>query len=165
MVGYATPPKVVSVGDGTYSVTRAAKTGFTLHTEKLKAQAMDEATRFCADQGKQLKVVNVTEVRPPFFLRDIAKVTVVFKALDAGDPELKSPSTPTIVTEGATPYTTITQPAPVAVVERPAPVVERPVTTDELYGELTKLDELRKKGILTDDEFQAEKKKILNRSK
>ena len=31
----------------------------------------------------------------------------------------------------------------------------------DIYVELTKLDELRKKGILTEDEFQAQKKKIL----
>jgi hypothetical protein len=42
--------------------------------------------------------------------------------------------------------------------------VERRLTTDELYNELVKLDDLRKKGILTDDEFQAEKKKLLSRS-
>ena len=34
--------------------------------------------------------------------------------------------------------------------------------TDDLYAQLTKLDDLRKKGILTDEEFQAEKKKILS---
>jgi len=33
-----------------------------------------------------------------------------------------------------------------------------------LAGEWDKLDDLRKKGILTDDEFQAEKKKLLSRS-
>ena len=32
------------------------------------------------------------------------------------------------------------------------------------YSELVKLDDLRKKGILTDDEFQAEKKKLLSKS-
>jgi len=33
----------------------------------------------------------------------------------------------------------------------------------DLYQELLKLDDLRQKGILTDDEFDAEKKKLLER--
>ena len=37
-------------------------------------------------------------------------------------------------------------------------------STDDLYEALLKLDDLRKKGILTDEEFQAEKKKVLSRS-
>ena len=41
-------------------------------------------------------------------------------------------------------------------VSRPAPV--------DLYSELIKLDELRKKSILTEEEFQLEKKKVLKRS-
>lgn len=43
-------------------------------------------------------------------------------------------------------------------------LTSKPATVD-LYTELIKLDELRKKSILTDEEFQGEKKKVLNRSK
>jgi hypothetical protein len=38
-----------------------------------------------------------------------------------------------------------------------------PDTADLLSSELTKLDDLRKKGLLTDDEFTAAKKKLLDR--
>ena len=34
----------------------------------------------------------------------------------------------------------------------------------DVYGELTKLDELRKKGIISETEFETQKKKILNRN-
>lgn len=158
VVGCATSPKVISAGDGTYSVTRSAKTGFTLHADKLKAEALDDAAKFCAAHGKELKVVDVSVVEPPFYLRDIAKAKVVFKALDAGDPELRSEPVRSVIPD---------RPAPAVVAETPAPaaVVAGPLTTDELVSELTKLDDLRKKGILTDEEFQAEKKKVLSRSK
>lgn len=137
------------MGNDTYSITCAAKTGFVRHTDELRTEALDDAAKFCAAQGKQLKVVTVTESKPPLMFLGYAKANVVFKALNAGDPELKS------------------EPAPSAMTERLAsPVItERPLTTDELYAELMKLDELRKKGILTDEEFQSEKKKVLNRSK
>jgi hypothetical protein len=42
---------------------------------------------------------------------------------------------------------------------------EKPLTTSELCAALTQLDELRKKGILSEEEFQAEKQKVLRRSK
>jgi hypothetical protein len=38
------------------------------------------------------------------------------------------------------------------------------VPTKELYDELLKLDELRQKGILTDDEFQSKKSKLLDKN-
>ena len=37
--------------------------------------------------------------------------------------------------------------------------------TGDLYTELMKLDDLRKKGILTEEEFEAEKKKLLEAAK
>ena len=36
--------------------------------------------------------------------------------------------------------------------------------TDTLYKDLMKLDDLRKRGILTQEEFQAQKKKLLEKS-
>lgn len=41
---------------------------------------------------------------------------------------------------------------------------EKNPDSPDIYTELTKLDDLRKKGIITDEEFEAEKAKILNRS-
>ena len=35
----------------------------------------------------------------------------------------------------------------------------------DLYTELTKLDDLRKKGLITDAEFESEKQKLLSRAK
>jgi hypothetical protein len=43
-----------------------------------------------------------------------------------------------------------------------APQMSAPV---DVYGELKKLDELRKEGIITDEEFQTQKKKILAQGK
>jgi hypothetical protein len=68
-----------------------------------------------------------------------AQTTLTFRALAANDPELAPV-------------------APAATVAAP-----KPMTTDELQAELTKLDDLRKKGLLTDAEFDALKQKILSR--
>jgi hypothetical protein len=134
------------MGDNTWSITREAGSAFNRDLDKLKAEATDAATKFCADQGKQMRLISLTG-KVPLFSTGYAKAKIVFKALNPGDPELTAP----LVVPGA----------PGQVVYAP---VERRLTTDELYSELVKLDDLRKKGILTDDEFQAEKKKLLSRS-
>jgi hypothetical protein len=135
-------PQIVPLGNNTYSVTVSATTKFTRNTEKLKVRAIEIATQFCAKEGKQFKLVSADETKSMYLVGDMASTKVTFKALAAGDPEL-----------AATPGEYARPAAP------PAP----PVTADVLTSELTKLDELRKKGLLTDDEFSAAKKKLLDR--
>ena len=183
MVGCTSNPRVISMGSNTYTVTREAATVFSRDTEALTAKAKEDAAKFCAARGKQLKVVDIL-VDKPFPTTGYAKAKIVFQAVDAGDSSLASEPapvaagerpTPVEVTERPAPSTAGEKPAPIEVNERPAPITvsdrpapveisERPATGD-LYTELIKLDELRKRGILTEEEFQAEKKKVLNRSK
>lgn len=126
------------MGNNTFSITQTATNGFRRDTEKLEADVKADAEKYCAAQGKQLKVVDLTS-KMPFFATGYASAKIVFQALTAAE---------------------IEQAAAVAPAE-----AARPSGTVNLYSDLIKLDELRQKGILTDDEFQAEKKKILARSK
>jgi hypothetical protein len=71
-----------------------------------------------------------------YLMGDFARVTLTFKALDAAAME------------------------PAATAVPPAP---KHLTTDELEAELTKLDAMRKKGLLSDAEFDALKQKLLSR--
>ena len=139
LVGAETAPKVVSLGNNTYSITVSAKNKFTRNTQKLKTQAMETATQFCAQAGKQFKLVSVDESKSMYLVGDMASTKITFKALEARSPELAATTT-----------------------ESPAlqPATVRATPTDSLYSELIKLDELRKKGILTDDEFAAEKRRF-----
>ena len=144
------------MGNNTYSITRVARHALDRDIDALKAQAMEDATRFCATRGKQLKVVSMTEEKP-WISVGYFKATIIFKALNAGDPELTSASAPVAAYAQPTYMASTPPPAPTA-----AP--EKPVTTGDLYTALMQLDDLRKKGILTDEEFQSEKQKILKRS-
>jgi hypothetical protein len=144
-----TNPEIVPLGHDTYALTRWANTGFARNTEKLKAQALEDAAAYCAKLHKELKIVSTTTAKPAVPLTGFASAKVVFKALDASDPELHAP---------------VQTPAPVvatpAVAENATPRTE----TDVLYKDLTELDDLRKRGLLTEEEFQAKRKKLVEKS-
>lgn len=140
-----TAPAIVPLGDNTFSVTVSATHKFTRNTDKLKEQAMAAATTYCSQLGKQLKFVSVTENKSMYLVGGMASTTLTFKALDLTDPAL-SASSPAAAT-GTVDKTTA------------------PNTNESLYADLLRLDDLRKKGILTEEEFKAEKKKVLERSK
>jgi Short C-terminal domain len=143
-------PEIVSLGNDTYSLTRWAETGFARSTAKLKAQALEDAAAYCAKMHKELKVVSTTATRPFVPLTGIAHAKVVFKALDANDPELRAPVPTPAESAGA--------PAAVASASPQTP-------TDTLYKDLLELDDLRKRGLLTEEEFQAKRKKLVESSR
>jgi hypothetical protein len=142
---------VVALGNNTFSIKVEAKNALHRDVDALRTEANEAAASYCAEHGKELKVVSVTDKLPAFGL-GYAYAKITFKALNPGDPELTAAPVPAPAAGG------------IVYVAAPAAPVERHLTTDELYSELVKLDDLRKKGILTDEEFQAEKKKLLSHS-
>jgi hypothetical protein len=122
---------VENAGDGTFRVTCTGRSKFTRDVTHLKAAATDAAEAYCKEQGKFLKVVSTTEHKGIYLVGDFPSVTVVFKALSAADP--------------ATPVPTATIPG----------------DGGDFHSTLIKLDDLRKKGIISEEEFQTAKKKVL----
>jgi putative hemolysin len=141
------PDPVVPVGDNTFSITHTAKTAFSRDTDKMRADVREAATKYCAAQGKELKILQLTSEKPLFSL-GYASAKIVFKAVTPGEVEPASEPATAASASGLTNRS-----------------VDHATPTDELYTELMKLDELHQKGILTDKEFKAEKKKVLARSK
>jgi hypothetical protein len=146
----ASTSKVESLGDSTFAITRTATTGFDRDVKQFRQEAEQDAAKYCADQGKVLKVVAVTSDRPHFG-GGYASAKIVFKALEAGDPVLTAVEPAPPVVGGA------------AVAAAPAGVL--PTYAGDFYSELLKLDDLRKRGLLTDKEFEQQKKKLLKKSK
>ena len=132
-------PKFESLGDDTYTVGVHATHKFTRNTKKLEALATKAAEEFCAKDGKVMKLVSTDDKRGMYGVGGFAYATVTFKALDPADAGLAKPDAP---------HANAAQPAP-----------------SSLYTELLNLDDLRKRGILTQEEFDSEKKKVLARSK
>lgn len=136
--------KLESLGGDTFAITRTATNGFDRDVQQFIADAKDDAAKYCADNGKVMKLVSTTSERP-FFGNGFSSAKVVFKALPAGDPAL-------------------TAAEPVIVAGAPAVAGALPTQAGDLYTEILKLDDLRKRGLLTDKEFEQQKKKLLKKS-
>lgn len=148
LAGCAANSGVVQIGKETYMVSRQAATGFS-GSGTLKAEAFQEATTYCESQSKSLQVVSTHEAMPPYILANFPKAEIQFMCLSPNDIEL---SRPKLKKEADT----------VIEVKRDRPIKPETGVKNDLYSELLKLDDLKKRGILSEAEFDAQKKKLLS---
>lgn len=141
-------PGVVQISPDTYFISRTDKGGVFGNASKMKAEVIHEANEFAAKQGKVAIPISTRET--PMAIGQFASFDYQFRVVDKNDPEAKRTSLiprADVVIEKTEKVT--------------ADVTTKEEKTPDLYTELTKLDDLRKKGILTDAEFEAAKKKLL----
>ena len=112
----------------------------------LKAEAFQEANQYCAKLGKSLQVISTHEASPPYILANFPKAEIQFMCLDAKDAELNRPK---LKKEADT------------VIELKQDI--RVQDSGDIYTELKKLKDLLDTGIITQEEFDARKKKILSK--
>ena len=135
-------------------LSRADRAGIFGNTAALKSGVIQEANEFASKQGKVAIPLSTHET--PVYPGHFATVEYQFRVVDRNDPEAKR---------------TALVPRADVVIERSDKISADIRTKDDsskssdLYAELTKLDDLRKKGIITEAEFAAEKQKLLSRSK
>lgn len=141
---------VESLGHDTYSVVCQANNGFKRDADALKAQALEKAASYCAELHKEMKVLSATAEKPKIMFTGYARAKVVFKALDANDPELHSPAASAAASAGDGATAAATASGPIH-------------STDALTYDLNKIDDLRKRGLISEEEFQSLKKKIIDR--
>jgi hypothetical protein len=139
------------VGDNLYAITNTARTAFSRDVDALRAGAIAAAKKFCDARGDAMKIVSVVADTPRFGL-GYYNVKLIFQPLKPGDPELTSPAH---APDASSPSAAPLAPAP------GIPVANSPTGTGDYYNDLLKLDDLHKRGILTDEEFEKQKKKIL----
>ena len=148
----------VATGPDTYMISRSKK-GFSGNSGSVKAAALEEANQYCISRGKVMKVISSAQKDMVPFHSD-ALAEIHFKCLDPNDPELKQPintgSLSTRVFRGDEDIKTIS-----------VEIENKQVgsTSNDPYAELAKLGELKKNGVINDEEFETEKKKILSRIK
>jgi len=139
---------VVPMGQDTFMISKQSSTGF--HSAgSVKADIFQEGSAYCASQGKEFQPVNDHGVDgvPG---RSFASAEVQFRCLSKGDPELRRPTA-----------------RPVANIRIESDIREkkdiRVQDSTDMYTELKKLKDLLDTGVITQTEFETQKKKIMSR--
>jgi hypothetical protein len=138
-------PGIVKLSPDTYMLSRADRGGIFGNAAAMKVEVIQEANDFADKQGKVAIPLGLKEI--PLSPGRLAQVEYQFRVVDKNDPEVKR----------------------VSLVPRPDVVIEKYEKTkvdvtsknDNVYEKLIKLDDLRKKGIISNSEFDTEKKKVL----
>lgn len=144
-------PSIVPLSPDTYMLTRTDKGGIFGNPSAMKADVLREASEFATAQGKVAIPVSMRETPLVVGVR-FASIEYQFRVVDKTDPEARR----------------------VSLVPRPDVVIEKTEKSSidiktrdqterqkDVYAELIKLDDLRKRGILSDAEFDAQKRKLL----
>ena len=139
---------VVKIGPDTYSISRIDHGGIFGNAGKMKTKVFKEAQDFAESQGKVAVARHIQE-SPMIVGRQFASIEYEFWVLDKNDADARR----------------------VTMQKEADQVSEQHVRVDikqnevapkkSLYDELIKLDDLRKRGLLTDAEFDMQKKKLL----
>ena len=144
-------PGIVKLSPDTYMLSRTDKGGVFGNASAMKADVIREANEFAASQGKIAVPLSLNE--SPIYIGHFASVDYQFRVVAQSDPAARS----------------------LSLVPRPDVVIEKTEkrTVDvnakdqmdrskNIYAELLKPDDLRKRGILSQQEFEAQKKKLLD---
>lgn len=150
LVGCANPG-IVKLSPDTYMLSRTDKGGIFGNASAMKVDVIREANQFAESQGKIAIPLSSNEV--PMGIGRFASYEYQFRVVEKGDPENRRVNL---------------VPRADVVIEKKEKVNVDIKTKDQtekskdVYSELIKLDDLLKKGILTQEEFDAQKKKILS---
>jgi hypothetical protein len=151
LIGCAANPPVTSLSPDTYMITRIDKGGIFGNAAAMKADVIREASEFASRQGKVAVplFVHETPLRPcPACW---ASIEYQFRVVAPSDPEVRRTSLTPVA------------PRSEVLIENRTPASARPAPTQarDLYSEMLKLDDLRKRGLLSDAEFDAQKARLL----
>lgn len=144
-------PGIVQISPDTYMLSRADRAGIFGNAAALKASVIRDANEFAISKGKV--AIPLTARETPIAPGRFAVFEYQFRVLDKADPEAQRvalrPRADVVIEK--------TERISADIETKDATAVKR-----DLYTELTKLDDLRKRGILSEVEFAAQKKKLLD---
>ncbi len=145
-------PGIVKLSPDTYMLWREAHGGIFASASALKAGVIKDANAFAEAQGKVAIPISSKEVPMGNGPAQWASFEYQFRVVDKNDPEVRRTSL---------------MPRPDVVIEKTekinadVKVKGQSNRAKDVYGELLKLDDLRKRGILTEAEFELQKRKLL----
>lgn len=143
--------EIIPMGTDTYMISQTSAGGMFTNMSSLKSEVIKRANAFAESKGK-VAIPLASHTTPPA-PGQLPNFEYQFRLVAKDDPRAT----------GA------------ALVPRPDMVIENNINSPpspgankdgpkarDLYSELVKLDDLRKKGIISDDEFEAQKRKLLS---
>ena len=142
---------MVQMSPDTYLIARSDKGGIFGNPAAMKAKVIQEASDFATSQGKVAIPLSVSTT--PTYPGHFATIEYQFKLVDPDSPEAVSTSL---------------EPRADIVIESDERVRENIRISDEsentkdIYSEILKLDDLRQRGLITDEEYETEKREILD---
>ena len=138
---------IVQLSSDTYMASKTSAGGVFVSMASLKTEVISAANAFAESKGK-IAIPIASAEKPAVPLRN-PSFEYQFRVVDKNSPEAKG---------GAL------IPRADIVIEKTekisADVRTKTDTKPDLYTELTKLDDLRKKGVITEEEFAAQKKRL-----
>ena len=154
LAGCAANPGIVNLGPDTYVLNKSDHGGIFGNADLLRLDVIGQANAFAEAQGKIAYPISAKTHPMGWCCGDFASFEYRFRLVDKKDSTARKtylvPGSDVVTDEAGkitTGVVTNTQPA-----EKPR----------DRYAELVKLDDLRKRGIITEVEFEAEKKKLLS---
>ena len=142
-------PSIVKLSPDTYMLSKEDHAGIFGSMAKLKADVISEANAFAESQGKVAIPIAAKE-SPVGAFGKWASFEYQFRVVDKNDPEARRTPKPDLTIDK-------TEKVDVEIKSKDLTAKDR-----DVYTELIKLDDLREKGILTEEEFQTLKKKVLS---
>jgi hypothetical protein len=145
-------PGIVQLSPDTYMLAKEDHAGIFGSMAKLKSDVISQANAFAARQGKVAIPLASHEKPVGMGPAQWASFEYQFRVVDPNDPEAKR---------------TALIPRPDMVIDKTEKITVDEHTRDDsprtvdVYTELLKLDDLRKKGIISEEEFQTQKAKLL----
>jgi hypothetical protein len=142
--------EVIPMGTDTYMISQTSAGGMFTNMSSLKAEVIKRANAFAETRGK-IAIPLASHTTPPA-PGQMPNFEYQFRLVGKDDPRAAGapllPRADMVIENNvhALPSTDRTKSEP---------------RSNDVYAELLKLDDLRKRGIISDDEFEAQKKKIL----
>ena len=143
----------VQLSPDTYMISKTDKGGIFGNPSKMKLAVIREANEFAASQGKTAIPISTNET-PLVVGQRFASIEYQFRVVSSDDPEYQR--------------TALQQRADIVIEDKKdidVNVTSEDKSAPDIYDSLVRLEDLRERGILTDQEFAQEKERILSRSR
>jgi hypothetical protein len=155
LAGCATNPGITKLGSDTYTLYKEDHAGIFGNAASLRSEVIGEANAFAESQGKIALPITAKTHHTTGRPADWETFEYQFRLVDENDhTAIRThliPDSDVVVDDTGKVF-------------GPGEFKPQTAKSVDLYGELTKLDELRKKGVITQMEFEEQKKKILDRN-